>query len=116
MTDLVCVDDFSVLFDPNEIVEDNTMVAMIIKQNTALLQRCLKSKSKDLYFAAIDSLVNASDNFGPAINKHLPILLPLIAKRQDLANDDRIGRLKDALCFNGGDEAENMLERFPLKG
>ena len=28
---------YSVLFDPNEIVEDNSMVAMIVKQNTNLL-------------------------------------------------------------------------------
>lgn len=105
----------SILFNPNEIVEDNTMVAMIVNQNTRLLQRCLKSRSKELYFAAIDSLVNASDNFGPALNKHLPILLPLVAKRQDLANDERISQLKDVLCFNGGDEAEDMLERYPLK-
>ena len=27
----------SVLFDPNEIVEDNSMVAMIVKQNVNLL-------------------------------------------------------------------------------
>ena len=103
------------LFDPNEIVEDNTMVAMIVKQNTNLLKMCLKRGSKETYFAAIENLVSASDNFGPAINKHLPILLPLVAKRQDLANDERIARLKDALLFNGGDEAEAMLERFPLK-
>ena len=80
-----------------------------------LLQRCLKSKSKELYFAAIDNLVKASDNFGPALNKHLPILLPLVAKRQDLANDERISQLKDILCFNGGDEAEAMIDRFKLK-
>mmetsp|Transcript_41814 Transcript_41814/g.55126 ORF Transcript_41814/g.55126 Transcript_41814/m.55126 type:complete len:92 (+) Transcript_41814:820-1095(+) len=91
------------------------MVATIIKQNTMLLQRCLRSKSKELYFAAIDNLVKASDNFGPALNKHLPILLPLIAKRQDLANDERIQELKDVLCFNGGDDAETMLKRYPLK-
>ena len=80
-----------------------------------LLQRCLKSKARELYYAAIDNLVNASDNFGPALNKHLPILLPLVAKRQDMANDERIHRLKEALIFNGGDDAEAMLERFPLK-
>ena len=57
------------------------MVAMIVSQNTRLLQRCLKSRSKDLYFAAIENLVRASDNFGPALNKNLPILLPLVAKR-----------------------------------
>ena len=103
------------LFDPNEVVEENSMVATLVNQNTRLLQRCLKSRSKDLYFAAIDNLVNASDNFGPALNKHLPILLPLVAKRQDLANDERIHRLKDALTYNGGDEAEKMLARYPLK-
>lgn len=73
---------FSVLFDPNETaIEPNSMVATIVKQTTHLLQMCLRSKSKDLYFAAIESLVNASDNYGPAINKHLPVLLPLVAKR-----------------------------------
>ena len=79
------------------------------------MQRCLKSKSKELYFAAIDNLVKASDNFGPALNKHLPILLPLIAKRQDFASDDRISQLKDVLCFNGGDDAEAMIDKYPLK-
>ena len=59
--------------------------------------------------------MNASDNFGPALNKHLPILLPLVAKREQIANDERIHRLKEALIFNGGDAAEVMLERFPLK-
>ena len=105
----------SVLFDPNDIVEDNSMVAMIVNQNTRLLQRCLKSKSKDLYFAAIDNLVQASDNFGPALNKHMPVLLPLVAKRQDLANDDRIQRLIDAISFNGGEKADAMLALYPLR-
>lgn len=51
---------------------------------------CLKRGSKETYFAALENLINASDNFGPAINKHLPIILPMVAKRQDLANDERI--------------------------
>ena len=80
----------SVLFDPNEIVEDNSMVAVIVKQNVNLLQRCLKLKNNDIYFAAIDSVINASENFGPALNKHLPVILPLVAQRQDLSNDERI--------------------------
>lgn len=66
------------LFNPNEIVDDNSMVAMMVKQNVMLLQKCLKSKTKELYFAAIDSVNNASNMFGPAINKHLPHILPLI--------------------------------------
>ena len=66
------------LFNPNEIVDDNSMVAMMVKQNVILLQKCLKSKTKELYFAAIDSVNNASNMFGPAINKHLPHILPLI--------------------------------------
>ena len=79
------------------------------------MQACLRSRSKDLYFAAIESLIDASDNFGPALNKHLPVLLPLIAKRQDLCSDERILRLRDALCFNGGDAAEVMFTKYPLK-
>ena len=105
---------FSVLFDPNEIVEDNTMVAQIVKQNTMLLKRCLKSKNKDLYFAAIESLRNASDNFGPALNKHLPVLLPMVAERSDLADDDRIAHLHFTLQDNGGDMAEEMLSKYPI--
>lgn len=54
------------------------MVAMMVKQNVILLQKCLKMKTKELYFAAIDSVNNASNMFGPAINKHLPHILPLI--------------------------------------
>lgn len=73
-----CLLQKSVLFDPNEIVEENSLVATIVKQNVSLLQRCLKSKQKTLYFAAIDSLVSASDTFGPALNKHLPLILPLV--------------------------------------
>lgn len=91
------------------------MVATIVKQNVTLLQRCLKSKQKSLYFAAIDSLVNASDTFGPALNKHLPIILPLVQKRQLLANEERIQNLVEALLFNGGDMAQQMLTRYPLK-
>lgn len=99
----------SVLFDPNEIVEDNTMVAQIVKQNTMLLKRCLKSKNKSLYFAALDSLRSASDNFGPALNKHLPVLLPMVAERGDLAGDDHIVDLHFTLLENGGTMAERML-------
>lgn len=62
----------------------------------------------------MDNLVKASDNFGPALNKHLPVLLPLIAKRQDLLGDERIAHLQEALVYNGGSDAEVMLERFPL--
>jgi len=41
----------------------------------------LKSSSKSVFFAAIESLKQASDNFGPALNKHLNIILPLVQKR-----------------------------------
>jgi len=62
----------------------------------------------------LNSLVSASDNFGPALNKHLPILLPMVAQRKDLADKARISQLVDVLCFNGGDEAEAMLEKYPI--
>ena len=75
---------WSILFDPNEIVEDNSMVAMLVKTNISLLQRCLKSKNKAVFNTAIDNLIEASNNFGPALNKHLPVILPIMRKRQDL--------------------------------
>lgn len=78
------------LFDPNELVEENSVVAQMVKLNIVLLQRCLKASSKAVFFAAIESIRNTSDNFGPALNKHLKIILPLIQKRQDLASNERI--------------------------
>ena len=71
----------ALLFDPNEIVDDNSVVADLVRQNITLLQRCLKSQSKAVFFAAIENIKMASDNFGPALNKHLPIILALIKKR-----------------------------------
>ena len=67
------------MFDPNEeVFEENSVLAQIIKTNTALLQKCLKSKSSAVYFAAVDNLKKAVENFGPSLNKHLPGLLHLI--------------------------------------
>jgi len=37
--------------------------------------------NKAIFFAAIDSIKNASNMFGPALNKHLPVILPLIKKK-----------------------------------
>jgi len=81
------------LFDPNELVEDNSLVADIVKTNIVLLQKCLKSSSKAVYLAAIENIKMASENFGPALNKHLHIIVPLIQKKQQLANEDRIKQL-----------------------
>ena len=52
----------------------------IVKQNTALLQKCLKSKSKSnvMFFAAVNDLKDTVETFGPALNKHLALLLELI--------------------------------------
>jgi hypothetical protein len=69
------------LFDPNDIVEENSVVAQLVKTQITLLQKCLKSKSKPVFFTAIDSITKTSENYGPAINKHLPIILPLVAKK-----------------------------------
>jgi hypothetical protein len=48
--------------------------------------------------------------FGPALNKHLPHILPLVKKKQALASDERIQTLKKTLIQNGGDEAESILK------
>ena len=103
------------LFDPNDIVDDNSVVGAIVKQQIVLLQKCLKSQSKAVYFAAIENIRQASENFGPALNKHLHIILPLVQKRQDLASNERIGMLRAALLEFGGTEAEKMLLVYPLK-
>ena len=66
------------LFDPNELVEENSVVAQLVRTNIMLLQKCLTSKSKGVYFAAIESLRQTSENYGPALNKHLGIILPLV--------------------------------------
>jgi hypothetical protein len=103
------------LFDPNEIVDDNSVVADLVRQNVGLLQRCLKSSSKAVFFAAIENIKMASDNFGPAINKHLPIILGLIRKKQDLANKERLVSLKQTLLANGGHDARAMIASVQLK-
>jgi hypothetical protein len=47
--------------------------------------------------------------FGPALNKHLPLALQMVKKRQDLASRERIHELKDMLIANGGQEAEMIV-------
>ena len=55
--------------------------------------------------------------FGPALNKYLPYILPLIKKKQDLASSERICYLKETLISNGGEEARKYLEmpQYSLK-
>lgn len=73
----------ALLFNPNDIVEENTQVGLVVKQIITLLQRCLKSKNQSIFNAALDSVNDTSDNYGPALNKHLKIIVPLIEKRND---------------------------------
>ena len=105
---------FSVLFDPDDIVEPNSVLGQLVKVNIKLLQKCMTMKQKVIYLSAIDNLVNASNMFGPALNKHLPVILPLVAKRHKLANPERIEALKEALLENGGKEAQKMLNMYPI--
>ena len=65
--------------------------------------------------AAIENLKQASDMFGPALNKHLPIVLTLVKKRQDLASRDRIYDLKVTLIANGGEDAKAIVDMMELK-
>lgn len=65
----------SFIFDPNMIVEENGVLAQLVKNNMQLLQKCLVSSNKAIFIAAIENLKSASNNFGPALNKHLPIVL-----------------------------------------
>ena len=49
------------LFNPNEIVDDNTMVAQMVKQNITLLQKCLKSSNKAIRGAPFWAKKNGID-------------------------------------------------------
>ena len=101
----------NILYDPNEIVEENSTVGVLIKNSITLLQKVMKSKRPALFHVAIDSLMEASTNYGPALNKHLPVILPLIRKRPALLkNNSKVDELIDALRTNGGTEADKILK------
>ncbi len=57
------------------IVEENSVLANLVKNLMQLLQKCLVSSNKAIFIAAIENLKGASNNFGPALNKHLPVVL-----------------------------------------
>ena len=86
-----------------------------MKTNISLLQKCLVSSNKAIFIAAIENLKNASNNFGPALNKHLPMVLQMLRKKQDLASTERIHDLKEILIRNGGSEAEKIVAEASLK-
>jgi hypothetical protein len=71
----------SFIFDPNMIVEENGVLGQLVKTNMQLLQKCLVSSNKAIFLAAIENIKNASNNFGPALNKHLPLALQMIRKK-----------------------------------
>ena len=76
------------------------------------MQKCLKSSNKAIYQAAIDSLKNASSMFGPALNKHLKHIVPLVLKKATLVNKERINDLFKVLVAYGGDEAKHILNEM----
>jgi len=49
------------------------------------------------------------------LNKHLPHILLLIKKKQDLASVERIHELKCTLISNGGSDAEKFVKSIELK-
>jgi hypothetical protein len=63
------------------IVEENGVLGQLVKTNMQLLQKCLVSSNKAIFLAAIENIKNASNNFGPALNKHLPLALQMIRKK-----------------------------------
>lgn len=85
------------LFDPNEMVQENTVVGQLVKTLILMLQRCLKSKNQSIFNAALQQVSDVSDNYGPALNKHLAVIWPLIEKRKDLKSAHKIEELKVTL-------------------
>ena len=55
---------------------------------------------------------NASSMFGPALNKHLRHIVPLVLHKADLVKRERIDELFKVLVRNGGDEAKNILNEM----
>ena len=89
------------------------MLAKLVRTNITLLQKCLNSKKSAVYLSAIDGFIRISNMFGPALNKHLPIILPIILKRAELAKGHHLKKLKDCLLENGGQDAKRLLRMYP---
>ena len=85
-----------------EVTDENSVLAQLVNQNINLLVKCFKSSNKSLYIAAVENLKQASENFGEDLNKHLPILLQLVKKKQSLASSERLHDLKITIIKNGG--------------
>jgi len=68
----------SPFFEPNEEILDNSLVAQMCSTHTILLEKLLKSKNKKVFLAAIETIKQHSKQFGPALNRHLPTVLPLV--------------------------------------
>lgn len=58
---------------------------------------------------------DTSENYGPAINKHLHLIVPLIEKRNDKHSNEKIMKLRQTLLENGGEEAAKILTQYPSK-
>ena len=97
------------MFNINDLDEENPVVAEVVKNIIMLLQRCLKSKSNAVFHTAIDQVAYTSDNYGPALNKHLKLIMPMVEKRNDKASAPKISELKNTLIENGGDEAAKII-------
>jgi hypothetical protein len=55
--------------------------------------------------------MEASDGFGPALNKHLPVILPLLRKRPELVKGNpKVNELIEMLRANGGKDADKILK------
>jgi hypothetical protein len=48
---------------------------------------------------------NSSNNFGPALNVHLPVILKLVKHKECLATVEQMGQLRSVLMENGGTDA-----------
>ena len=75
-----------------------------------MLQRCLKSKNAAIFSASLDQVESVSDNYGPALNKHLHIIWPLVEKRKDKKSSEKIINLRNTLIENGIDSRQFKIE------
>ena len=74
--------------------------------------KCLSTPNKSLFLAALDNIKQTSNNYGPALNRHLPSIINKVTKKKDLVSPELITEITEILLKNGGKQAEQVLKEL----
>lgn len=74
-----------------------------VLQQSLVLCSAPKSSVSSSYFR------QASDNFGPALNSHLSVILKLVKLKESLATTEQMAHFRETLIENGGGEAMRII-------